>query len=168
MRGPRALRGFAILATICAAVWFAAPLAAQKINGPLPEDIGDLSNAQFMTIKDSAGGIVLRGRLIRQAPDGEEIERECELIGTGAFAKAEGEGEVEVTQVGEQLQQQVEVTVQGLPPNMTYTIFVDARQVGTLTTNVHGEAEVELETVLPPTPAAVAAPAAVKPQGAKP
>ncbi len=160
MRRPRALTGFATLATICAAVWFAAPLAAQQAPATLPADIGDLSNAQFMIVKDSAGETILRGRLIRQPADGDEVEREGDLIGTGAFAKAKGRAEVEVTQAGEHLDQEVELAVKGLPAKTTYTVFIDTKQVGTLTTNDHGEGELEVATA----PMA----AAVKPPAAKP
>lgn len=145
MKRLRMLRVSA-MALVCAGLWFAAPLAAQKVNAPLPTDIPDMSNAQFMIIKDAAGNTVLRGRLVRQPPDGDEIERECVLVGTGEFAKVEGEGEVEVKQVGEYLEQQVEFEIEGMPPKTTYTVFIDAHEVGTFTTDAHGSAEVELET----------------------
>jgi hypothetical protein len=145
-------------AIACAGLWFAAPLAAQKVSGPLPTDVPNMANAQYMIIKDAAGTTVLRGRLVRQPPDGDEIERECVLVGTGAFAEVEGEGEVEVNQVGEYLEQQVEFEVEGMPPKTTYTVFIDAKEVGTFTTDVHGSAEVEFETPKAPATAKPAKP----------
>jgi len=149
MKRPRTLVVLAILAIGCAGAGFATPLAAQEAM-QLPADIGDLSNAQFMIVKDSAGATVLRGRLIRQPADGDEVEREGDLIGTGEFAKAKGRAEVEVTQVGERLEQEIELAVKGLPAKTTYTVFVDTKQVGTLTTNEHGEGELELATAPAP------------------
>jgi hypothetical protein len=105
-----------------------------------------------MIVKDSAGETVLRGRLFRQPADGDEVEREGDLIGTGAFATAKGRAEVEVTTVGEHLEQEVELSVKGLPAKTTYAVFIDTKQVGTLTTNEHGEGELEAAT--PPAPAA--------------
>jgi hypothetical protein len=118
-----------------------------------------------MILKDSAGETVLRGRLVRQPADDDEVEREGDLIGTGAFATAKGRAEVEVTQVGERLEHEVELSVKGLPDKTTYTVFVDTKQVCTLTTNEHGEGE--LETATAPVPGTAPA-AATKPAPAKP
>ncbi len=158
MRRPRMLTALAILAFVCAA-GLAEPLAAQTPTPPLPADVGDLSNAQFMIVKDSAGTIVLSGRLIRQPADGDEVEREGDLIGTGDFATAKGRAEVEVKQVGEHLEQEVELAVKGLPAKTTYAVFIDTKQIGTITTNDRGLGELELASPKAPV-AAKPAPAA--------
>ena len=42
--------------------------------------------------------------------------------------------------------EEVEVSVSNLTPGVTYTVFIDAKQVGTFTTNKSGKAEMELTT----------------------
>ena len=68
------------------------------------------------------------------------------LTGSGTTATAKGEAEVEVSRSNNRLDQDVEVSVSNLTPGATYTVLIDAKQVGTFTTNKNGKAEMELTT----------------------
>lgn len=150
--GARTTLMLALLATgVAASAWLAGPVAAQA-ETYLPANIGDLSKAKVIEVKDSTGTVVLCGQLIRQPTVGDEIEREAELISCGAASKATGEAEVEVQKEVDRLDQEVELSVLNLTPNATFTIYIDTKQVGTFKTNNSGAAEVELKTA-PPTPA---------------
>jgi hypothetical protein len=125
-------------------VWLASSIAAQ---GPhLPADAGDLSNAATVEVKDVGGAVVLRGHFVEIPEDDDDIERKAELIGSGATAKATGQAEVEVSRNAGGLHQELEVSVTNLMPGATYSVFVDARLMGTFQTNQQGRAELELDT----------------------
>ena len=127
-----------------ASIWMAGSIAAQ---GPhLPADAGDLSNAATIEVKDAAGAVVLRGHFVEVPEDDDEVERKAELIGSGANAKATGQAEVEVSRQAGGLRQELEVSVTNLMPGVAYTVFVDARLMGTFQTTKDGRAELELKT----------------------
>jgi hypothetical protein len=143
-----------------ALVWLADPVAAQAPVpvAYLPADLPNLTNAKVIEVKDSTGAAVLCGRLIRQPADGDELEKEADLISCGASTKASGEAEIEVKQKNGALDQEVELSLLDLSPSATYSIHVDSKQVGTFQTDKAGRAEVELKTVPPPAAATTAAP----------
>jgi hypothetical protein len=127
-----------------ASVWVQDTIAAQSNDGPLPEDVGDLSNATTVEVKDNTGTVVLRGHFVDSPEDDDDVERKATL--TGTTAKATGEAEIEVSRNNNRLDQEVEVSVSNLAPDATYTVFVDAKQLGTFQTNKNGKAEMELTT----------------------
>jgi len=119
-------------------------IAAQSNEASLPEDIGDLSNATTLEVKDSTGTVVLRGHFVDAPEDDDDLERKATL--TGNTATITGTAEIEVSRTNNLLDQEVEVSVSNLAPNTAYTVFVDAKQVGTFQTNKSGKAEMELTT----------------------
>ncbi len=125
-------------------VWLQDTIAAQSNEASLPEDVGDLSNAITVEVKDSTGTVVMRGHFVDSPEDDDDVERKATL--TGTTAKATGEAEIEVSRNNNRLDQEVEVSVSNLAPDATYTVFVDAKQLGTFQTNKNGKAEMELET----------------------
>jgi hypothetical protein len=129
---------------IVASAWLAGPAAAQELF--LPEDIGDLSVGKVIEVRDSKGTAVLCGPLEKKPPEGNEYESEGKLIGCGNPTKAAGESEVEVKKTEKGLNQEVELTVFGLAPEATYSIYIDTTKVGTFQTDKSGAAEVELKT----------------------
>jgi hypothetical protein len=129
-----------------AAVWLQDTIVAQSNEASLPEDVGDLSNATTVEVKDSTGAVVLRGHFVDSPEDDDDVERKATLTGSGTTAKATGEAEIEVSRSNNRLDQEVEVSVSNLDPAATYTVFVDAKQLGTFQTNQNGKAELELAT----------------------
>ena len=121
-------------------------LAAQSNEASLPEDVGDLSNATTVEVKDSTGTVILRGHFVDSPEDDDDVERKATLTGSGTTAKATGVAEIEVSRTNNRLDQEVEVSVSNLAPGATYTVFVDAKRLGTLQTNKNGKAEMELTT----------------------
>ena len=137
-----ALFGALAVTAALASVWVQGTIAAEA----LPADVGDLSNASTVEIRDNAGTVILRGHFVEMPEDDDDVERKATLAGSGATAKATGDAEVEVSRTNNVLDQEVEVSVSNLAPGATYTVFVDAKQLGTFQTNQNGKAELELST----------------------
>ena len=129
-----------------ASVWLPDTIAAQSNEASLPENVGDLSNATTVEVKDSTGTVVLRGHFVDSPEDDDDLERKATLTGSGTTANATGEAAIEVSRNDNRLDQEVEVSVSNLAPAATYTVFVDAKQLGTFQTNKNGKAEMELTT----------------------
>jgi hypothetical protein len=127
-----------------AAVWLQDTITAQSNDASLPADVGDLSNATTLEVKDSTGTVVLRGHFVDSPEDDTDLERKATL--TGSTANVTGQAEIEVSRNDNRLDQEVEVSVSNLAPNTAYTVFVDAKQLGTFQTNKSGKAELELTT----------------------
>jgi hypothetical protein len=136
------LGAIAVTAAI-ALMWVQGTIAAEA---PLPADVGDLSNASTVEIKDNSGTVALRGHFVEIPEDDDDLERKATLAGSGQTARATGEAEIEVVKTNNRLDQEVEVSVSNLAPGTTYTVFIDAKQVGTFQTNQNGKAELELTT----------------------
>jgi hypothetical protein len=119
-------------------------LAAEDQKHPLPAEVGDLSNAAEVEVRDGAGQAVLRGKLEVDTDDNRELEKLAKLAAAGGGAGS-GEAEVEVKRnaSGAAERQEVEETVEKLAPSTTFTIHVDGRQVGSFSTDAQGKAEVE-------------------------
>ena len=120
--------------------------ALQPRSNYLPADIGDLSAAKRIEIKDSRDRAVLCGEFVRQPTIGDEIEREAELSGCGGASKASGEAEVESQMEAGRREQEVELSVLNLAPGATYSVHIDSKLVGRFTTNETGAADVEFNT----------------------
>ena len=86
--------------------------------------------------------------LDKKPAEGNEYESEAKLVGCGVDTKATGESEVETKKLATGLDQEVELTVVGLPPETKYSIYIDKTLVGTFQTDKAGAAEVELKTVV--------------------
>lgn len=78
--------------------------------------------------------------------DDDDVERKATLTGSGPSVKGTGEAEIEVSRNNNRLDQELEVSVSNLAPDATYTVFIDAKQLGTFRTNQNGKAEMELTT----------------------
>jgi hypothetical protein len=121
-------------------------LVAAEEKHPLPADVGDLSGATEVEVRDAAGQAVLRGRLETDADDNRELEKLARLApAAGGAGQGKGEAEVEVKRGGaaSTLRQEVEVKVEKLAAGATFTVFVDGKQVGTFTTDAQGKGEAE-------------------------
>jgi hypothetical protein len=121
----------------------AASVGAADQKQPLPADVGDLSNAAEVEVRDSSGQAVLRGRL-EVDEDEADKEKKGRLTATAEGAGA-GEAEVEVRRnsSGAVVRQEVEIKVEKLAAGASFTIHVDGKQVGSITTDAKGTADVE-------------------------
>jgi len=137
----------AMVATVgMASAWIQGTIVAQSSEASLPVDVGDLSNASTVEVKDSTGAVALRGHFVESPEEDDDVERKATLAGSGTTAASKGEAEIEVSRNNNRLVQDVEVSVSNLAAGATYTVFIDAKQVGTFTTNKNGKAEMELTT----------------------
>jgi hypothetical protein len=136
--------GVALVSGALALAW-----AAPDVEGPLPQDVGDLSQAAAIEVADAGGQVVLTGRFgVEEAGNGAERERKAPL--TAAAGSAKGEAEIEVSTASDgRAEQELEVDVEGLAASATFAVNVDGRRVATLTTDARGRAEVELRGPAP-------------------
>jgi hypothetical protein len=131
---------------IAASAWLVCPAAAQEQQ--LPADVGDLSVGKVIEVRDDAGKAVLCAPLEKKPVEGNEYESEAKLVGCGVDTKATGESEVETKKLATGLDQEVELTVVGLPASTKYNIYIDKTLIGSFQTDKDGSAEVELKTVV--------------------
>lgn len=119
-------------------------LAAADQKHPLPADVGDLSNAAEVEVRDGAGQAVLRGRLGPNEEEGDEGEKKASLApASGGAGQGEAEVEVRRNASGALVRQEVEIKVEKLAAGTAFTIHVDGKQVGSVTTDAKGAADVE-------------------------
>src|SRR5688572_20139291 len=78
--------------------------------------------------------------------DDRRVERKATLTGSGTAATAKSEAEVEVSRSNNRLDQDVEMSVSNLTPGVTYTVLIDATQVGTFTTDKNVRAAITAGT----------------------
>jgi hypothetical protein len=146
-RGERRITALATLAMACGTlVWLGAVVSAQVQEMQLPGDVANLTKSKVLEVRDSKGASVLCGQLVTQPIEGNEIEKEAELITCGEASKATGEAEVEITKTDAGIEQEVEVEVLHLAPDATYSIHIDSKLIGTFKTNKSGGAQVEFKT----------------------
>jgi hypothetical protein len=123
----------------------AAVLFAADDKRPLPAELGDVSAARAIEVKDAAGRTVLHGELgAAETADDGDVERKATLAARDGSG-ASGEAEIEVSRSSSgAVEQEVEIDVEKLSPSATYTLLVDGRPAATFTTDDKGGAEVEL------------------------
>jgi carbon monoxide dehydrogenase subunit G len=111
----------------------------------LPAEIGDVSAATAVEVRDAAGRVVLQGTLAGTADASGEIERKAKLAaGDGSSASGEAEIEVVRSKATGAMEVEVDLDVAGLAAATTYTFHLDGRQAASFTTDAKGKAEIEL------------------------
>jgi hypothetical protein len=131
-----------LLTTIAASAYMVVQLSAQGAAV-------DLTNASLVTVRDAQGQVVLQGQFTAKEGDGRP-ERKAALTAAGASTTASGEAEIEFGQNGPE---EIEFSVENLPPGATFTFVVDGADVASATTDKRGRAEVELDVPRPATAA---------------
>ena len=111
-----------LMTGVIASVWLQDTIVAQSTEASPPEDVGDLSNATTVEVKDSTGTVVLRGHFVDSPEDDDDVERKATLTGSGTTAKATGEAEIEVSRNNNRLDQEVEVSVSNLAPTALHAL----------------------------------------------
>jgi len=119
-----------LLATIACAGYQVAQLNAQSA---FPAGF-DVAAATLVEVRDAGGQAVLRGQF-GTANGGRE--RHAALGPAGADTRVMGEAELEP--------REIEVSIRNAAPRATYTVVIDGREIGTLTTNRHGRGELDVD-----------------------
>jgi hypothetical protein len=132
-----------LLATIAAAAY-----AVVQLSGQTQMPTGDFTNAATAQVRDAQGQIVLQGDFTPPVEEDGELERRASLAATGVDADASGEAEIEFAKSAPS-EQEVEFTVQNLPPRASVTFVIDGTDVATATTDSRGRAEAEVDVRMP-------------------
>ena len=131
------------LLLILGGAWGGQVQAAQK--GTLPAIVGDLNDAQLVEVRDQNGQVLLHGTLKTSKDTPRETERAATLESPNG-QKAEGEFETEIERkAGVVTMEEVELSAKHLPAMTQCELFIDGRQVTTLTTSKSGKAKVKLQ-----------------------
>jgi hypothetical protein len=146
MRIPSQLIPFGgLVATIVAAAY-----AVVQLSGQTQTPTRDFTNAATAQVRDAQGQIVLQGDFMPPVEEDGGLERRATLAATGVDPDAGGEAEIEFAKTAA-TEQEVEFTVQNLPPGASFTFVIDGTDVASATTDRQGRAEVELDIRMPGT-----------------
>ena len=136
------LSSFVVMLAICAAG--AALLSRLGITIETPSmriQLADLSRTQVIEIHDAGGRLALRGQLETLITASDQLRRSAILSSAGS---AIGLAEIELTRHRDgTITQELEVDVDDLPPGSLFTVMLDGRPTGTLTTDSDGAAELD-------------------------
>lgn len=129
-------------------VLFGSSFAVSQATPPATtSNLPDLAVVSQIEVRAADGGVVLAGQFGAATTEDGETEREATLSAAGALAGARGTAEIELTPRGHQTERELELDVEGLPANTSFTVVVDGQTLTTFTTDADGEAEVELKDV---------------------
>jgi hypothetical protein len=96
-------------------------------SAALPPGI-DLTNAQMVEVRNTTGDVVLSGTF---------ADHKATLASSDPNATAKGAAELEVEHNG--AKQEIEASVEGLPPSTPFKLMVDGKEVATFTTTDGGK-----------------------------
>jgi glutamate-1-semialdehyde aminotransferase len=99
---------------------------ARVVEG-LPAGIS-LTDAKQVEIQDGGGQVVLSGTF---------LDNKAQLASTGTDAK--GVAEIEIEKEGNELEQEIKVAVENLPPSASFKLLVDGQEVATFSTSGDGK-----------------------------
>ena len=119
-----------------------------QLNGQTPPPAHDFTNAATAQVRDAQGQVILQGQFAAPVEEDGGLERIASLSPTGSDADATGEAEVEFAKSAP-TGQEVEFSVENLPPGTALTFVIDGVDVASATTDRQGSAEVELEVRMP-------------------
>ena len=107
--------------------------------------LGDASEAQIVEIRDHRGVALMTGEFRSRVDTLGNTEKDAALFGRRG-RQVLGEVEVEIpASEREGRQPELEVDIMGLPPNETFTVAIDDRQVATFTSDDRGSIDVEVQ-----------------------
>ena len=128
-----------------AAVFLAGPLAAQTAQ----QTPVDYTKAVLAEVRNAQGQVVLSGKFAVSPEEDDDEERKAMLAPTNVDADASGEAEIEVSGTGNNRRQEVEFSLANLQAGAVFTLVIDGKVLGTVTTNDRGRAELERYVPLP-------------------
>ena len=138
-------------AALAVAVWTVS-VGAQRIVTGFPTSAPNLLIAQVVEIKDSADAVVLRGTWATSREKPEHVDRVATFAASGTAAA--GRASIEILRPGNVItKNEIEVHLNQLPAQASFTLNVDGARLLTFTTNREGGANLKLTSRLPPTQA---------------
>ena len=127
---------------VCAVLGTVAVARATE-DQPLPAEVGDLSTASTVEVRDAGGQALLSGTFDAGAKDDDgDLERRADLRASAGAAR--GEAEIEISTRAGEPAQELEFEVEGLPADAALGLFVDGRQVASFSTDARGRASAEM------------------------
>jgi hypothetical protein len=132
-----------LLATLVASAYMVA-----QLNGQAGQPTIDLTNAALAEVRNAQGQVILSGQFQVVDEEDDDVERKATLAPTGVDADATGEAEIEFSKSAP-AEQEVEFSVRNVAPGAVLTFVIDGTDVGTVTADRSGRAEVELDVRMP-------------------
>ncbi len=140
-------RTLLLLALACGVLIAGGAALPVAMDGRTPSAVlqmGDISTAQIVEIRDHRGVTILSGEFRSHVDALGNTELDAALAdGQGKAAIGEIEVEIPAPDRGRHLE--LEVDVIGLPPLERFTVFIDDRPVGVFTTDDRGSIDRELQ-----------------------
>lgn len=77
----RTFKPLLIVGVICAAIAWSLSASAQRVVGPLPTSVADLTTAREVEIRDVSNAVVVKGTFVKKTDKASEIELAASLSG---------------------------------------------------------------------------------------
>jgi len=107
--------------------------------------VGDLSAAQLVEVRDKGGQVLLHGTLATKDNSLKETERKADLV-SPAGQGAKGEVEIAITRKdGGVSKNKIDLDVENLPAMLDCGVFIDGRSIGTFVTSKKGKGELKVD-----------------------
>ena len=121
-------------------------------NGTVAVELGDVSDADVVEIRDYRGVTVLSGEFRSRVDALGNTEKDAALLDRSG-RRVVGEVELELPARGrENRRPELEVDIMDLPARQTFNVAVDDRVVATFTTDDRGSVDMELQEGETPAP----------------
>jgi hypothetical protein len=148
-------KAIALLVVVCTLLMVSG-LAMGVVTGAMPEmpvlELGDVSEAQVVEIRDMNGVTMLSGEFRSRTDALGDTEKDAALLDRGG-RRVVGEIELEVPAPNRPNRRpELEVDIMDLPPRQTFTVVVDDRPVASFATDDRGSVDMELQEGEMPTP----------------
>ena len=144
---PRERQTLALLAVVCGgliALGLALTVAVAEVD-PMPIELGDVSDAQIVEIRDHRGIAVMSGEFRARVDAVGNTEKDAELFDRRGET-AIGEVEIEIPAPGRTgVRQELEVDIIGLAPRERFSVVIDDRIVGVFNTDDRGSVDMEIQ-----------------------
>jgi hypothetical protein len=124
-------------------------LITEPANDTPPLELGDLSEAQVVEVRDARGVTVLSGEFRSRVDALRNTEKEAALMDRGG-SRVIGEIEIELPPPGrENRRPTLAVDIVDLQPQQTFTIVIDDRAVAMFMSDERGSVDTELQAPEP-------------------
>jgi hypothetical protein len=148
-------KAMALLLVVCGllmagGVTFALVIGSSQATSAV--ELGDVSDAEVVEIRDHRGVTVLSGEFRSRVDALGNTEKDATLLDRSG-RRVVGEVELELPARGrENRRPELEVDIMDLPPRQTFNVAVDDRVVATFTTDDRGSVDMELQEGETPAP----------------
>lgn len=138
-----------VSALVALAVSAGACGGARSTGSFVPGPAADFRGAASAEVRNAQGQVILSGRFVETAADGDDVERKATLAATGVDPDASGAVEVESCRDADCKAQEIEFEVVNVDPAAMLRLVIDGKDFGTVTTDARGRAAVEYNVPLP-------------------